>query len=486
MEDKVKITHSVHTYGRKRVFVRDVMAVADTVVFIISASIASFLRFDNFVVPDVLYFPLVLVSVLYFAFMISMRAYTRLDLSFLRFGIIRLTVSLISAYALFFSLSYFTKSSHEISRLWMGYNFVASVVLFTSYRLIFGYILYKIGAIEKMRPGLAVIYSTSCKNVMDAITAAADTHRINVMKCIELPEFNTDSGMESQVEVEMTLLRRSVPDVLIVALSEEDRSRFSALLPLISAMPSEILEFSKFTTDSLESERDKTTMSAGRPREWVVVAGLPFVRSAEQPLAGRSWWVKRLEDIILGVFLIFLFSPIMIFAALGVKLTSPGPVLYRQLRHGFNGKEIGVLKFRSMYAECCDSDSSSALSQVKRGDFRVTRFGAFLRRTSLDELPQLFNVLKGEMSLVGPRPHATNEYALYQSTVDTYFSRHRVRPGITGWAQVNGWRGETDTDEKIRQRIACDLYYIRHWSIWFDIRILFLTLFSGFANKNAF
>lgn len=486
MEDKVKITHSIHTYGRKRVFVRDVMAIGDAVVFLISASIASFLRFDDFVVPDILYFPFIIISVFYFAFMISMRAYTRLDLSFLRFGIVRLTISLICAYALLFSLSYFTKSSNEISRLWMGYNFVACLILFTSYRLIFGYILYKTGAIAKLRPEFSVIYSTSCRNVMDAIIAAADTHRINVMKCIELPELSADNHTEAQVEVEMALLRRSVPDVLILALSDEDRSRFSALLPLISAMPSEILEFSTLTTDSLKSERDKINMSSGQPNEWVVVAGLPFVRSAAQPLSGRGWWIKRLEDILLGVFLIVLFSPVMIFATLGVKLTSPGPVLYRQLRHGFNGKEIGVLKFRSMYAECCDPDTSGELSQVKRGDTRVTRFGLFLRRTSLDELPQLFNVLKGEMSLVGPRPHATNQYALYQEKVDTYFSRHRVRPGITGWAQVNGWRGETDTDEKIRQRIACDLYYIRHWSIWFDIRILFLTLLSGFANKNAF
>ena len=486
MKEKLKFTHSINTYGRKRVFVRDVIAIGDVAVFLISASIASFFRFDTFVVPDILFFPLIFVSVFYFVFMIAMRAYTSLDFSVLRFGVVRLAVSLAFAYGLFFSLSYFTKSSSEISRLWMGYNFVSCLVLFTSYRLVFGYILYKTGAVAKLRPAFAVIYSSSCRNVMDAISTAKDTHRINVMKCIELPELNADSYTEAQVEAEMALLRSSAPDVLILALSEEDRRRFSALLPLISAMPSEILEFSEFTTDSLKTERDKINMSSGHPSEWVVVAGLPFVRSATQPLSGRGWWIKRLEDIVLGVFLIVLFLPVMIFAAVGVKLTSRGPVLYRQQRHGFNGKEIGVLKFRSMYAECCDPDASGELSQVKRGDTRVTRFGLLLRRTSLDELPQLFNVLKGEMSLVGPRPHATNQYDLYQGKVDTYFSRHRVRPGITGWAQVNGWRGETDTDEKIRQRIACDLYYIRHWSIWFDLRILFLTLLSGFANKNAF
>ncbi|PKR58509.1 hypothetical protein COO92_12340 [Thalassospira lohafexi] len=462
------------------------MSIGDVIVLFVSASISSFFRFDSFIIPEFLYFPLCFVSLFYIAFMVIMQAYTKLDLSFLRFGIVRLTISLISAYAVFLSLSYFTKSSGDISRLWFAYNFVACLVLFTSYRLVFGYVLYKTGTIKKLRPAFSVIYSKSYRNVMDAITAATDTHRINVLKCIELPDLKADSHFEDQLEAEIALLRKSVPDVLILALSKEDRSRFSAFLPLISAMPSEILEFSTLTTDNLKSERGTINMSSGQPTEWVVVAGLPLVRSAEQPLSGRGWWIKRLEDIILGAFLIVLFSPVMFVAAVGVKLSSPGPILYRQLRHGFNGKDIQVLKFRSMYTECCDPVTSGELSQVKRGDPRVTRFGLFLRRTSLDELPQLFNVLNGEMSLVGPRPHATNQYALYQGKVDTYFSRHRVRPGITGWAQVNGWRGETDTDEKIRQRIACDLYYIRHWSIWFDIRILFLTLLSGFANKNAF
>lgn len=482
MGEKVRLNNYDHIYGRKRVFVRDVMAVADVFVFLISASVASFIRFDDFMVPGHLYFPFIFISLFYFLSMISMRAYTKIDLSFLRFGIVRLIFSLVSAYALFFSVSYFTKSSSEISRLWMGYNFVLCILLFIVYRLVFGYMLYKTGAIDKLRPAFAIIYSNSCQNVMNAIVAAKDTYRINVSKCIKLPDVTSDG----QVEAELNMLRGTVPDVLVLALSDEDRSRFSSLLSLISAMPSEILEFSSLTIDSLKNDRDKISMSSAQQREWVVVAGVPFVRSAEQPLAGRSRLIKRLEDIILGVGLVILFSPILVFSAIGVKLTSPGPVLYRQLRHGFNGKEIRVLKFRSMYTECCDSDTSGELSQVRRGDARVTRFGAFLRRTSFDELPQLFNVLRGEMSLVGPRPHATNEYALYQSKVDTYFSRHRVRPGITGWAQVNGWRGQTDTDEKIQQRIACDLYYIRHWSIWFDIRILFLTLLSGFANKNAF
>lgn len=462
------------------------MVFGDVIVFLMAASIASFLRFDAFIIPDDLYFPLVIVGILYFAFMMALRAYTSLDLGVLRMGIVRLTFSLVAAYALFFSLTYFMKSSSEISRLWMGYSLVINLFALSVYRLVFGYILLKIGAVEKMRSRFAVIYSKSCESVKNAIGDATETHRINLTQSIEVCPSGSHEEFETRIKDALDVLRADVPDVLVLALSDADREKFSSVLPAVSAMSAEILEFSPLTADHLKPAGEDITVSPERPAEWVVVAGVPFIRRAKQPLSGRGWWVKRLEDIVLGTLLLVLFSPVMLFAALGVKLTSPGPILYRQLRHGFNGNEIRVLKFRSMHAHSCDADAVGELSQAKKDDPRVTRFGAFLRRHSLDELPQFFNVLKGEMSLVGPRPHSTKQYALYQGKVDTYFSRHRVLPGITGWAQVNGWRGETDTDEKIEQRVAFDLYYIQNWSIWFDIRILFLTLFLGFANKNAF
>ena len=171
---------------------------------------------------------------------------------------------------------------------------------------------------------------------------------------------------------------------------------------------------------------------------------------------------------------------------MGVKLSSPGPILFVQKRYGFNNEEFGVYKFRSMYTDQCDL---SAKKLVTRNDPRVTPFGAFLRRTSLDELPQLLNVLRGDLSLVGPRPHALKGHAAgqaYEQVVDNYFARHRVKPGITGWAQINGWRGETDTVEKIEQRVAHDLHYIEHWSIWLDIEILLKTPLVVLRGENAF
>jgi len=174
----------------------------------------------------------------------------------------------------------------------------------------------------------------------------------------------------------------------------------------------------------------------------------------------------------------------MALVALAIKLDSRGPILFRQKRYGFNNELIGVFKFRSMYVDQCDATASKL---VTRDDPRVTKVGRFIRKTSLDELPQLFNVVKGDLSLVGPRPHALQAKAadkLYDDVVDGYFARHRVKPGITGWAQINGWRGETDTSEKIQRRVEFDLFYIENWSVLFDLYILLMTPISLLSKKE--
>ena len=165
-----------------------------------------------------------------------------------------------------------------------------------------------------------------------------------------------------------------------------------------------------------------------------------------------------------------------------IKLTSPGPILFKQSRYGIDGKPINVWKFRSM--KVMENDQN--VTQATKGDSRITPVGRILRSTSLDELPQFINVLFGEMSIVGPRPHAVAHNELYRSQIQGYMLRHKVKPGITGWAQINGWRGETDTLEKMEKRIEYDLEYIRNWSIWFDLKIVFLTIFKGFIHKSAY
>jgi Undecaprenyl-phosphate glucose phosphotransferase len=224
-----------------------------------------------------------------------------------------------------------------------------------------------------------------------------------------------------------------------------------------------------------------------RPRAYSYVGSVPTLDVFDKPIADWDVVMKWLFDKIVGGLILLAASPIMLLAAIAIKLDSRGPVLFKQKRYGFNNELIEVYKFRSMHADQCDAGASKL---VQRGDARVTRVGAFMRKTSIDELPQLINVVfKGNLSLVGPRPHAVlakAENRLYDEAVDGYFARHRVRPGITGWAQINGWRGETDTQEKIQRRVECDLYYIENWSVLLDLIILFRTPLALARTENAY
>ncbi len=224
-----------------------------------------------------------------------------------------------------------------------------------------------------------------------------------------------------------------------------------------------------------------------RPRSYSYIGGVPVIDVFDKPIADWDVIIKSVFDKVVGAICLILLSPVMALTALAVKLDSRGPVFFKQVRYGFNNEKIDVYKFRSMYVDKLDSNAARLVS---KGDPRVTRVGRFIRKTSLDELPQLFNVvLKGNLALVGPRPHAMHAKAaehLYDDVVDGYFARHRVKPGLTGWAQINGWRGETDTPEKILKRVECDLYYIENWSIMLDFYILALTPFALLKTENAY
>lgn len=202
----------------------------------------------------------------------------------------------------------------------------------------------------------------------------------------------------------------------------------------------------------------------------------------DTPINGLTSWIKRVEDLVISSAILTLISIPMLFIAIGVKLTSRGPVLFKQDRYGLSGERIKVWKFRSMTV----CDNGSEVKQAQKNDARITPFGAFLRKTSLDELPQFFNVLGGSMSVVGPRPHAVAHNEEYREKIGCYMLRHKVKPGITGWAQINGWRGETETLEKMEKRVEYDLDYLKNWSVFFDLKIVFLTVFKGFVGKNVY
>jgi putative colanic acid biosynthesis UDP-glucose lipid carrier transferase len=212
------------------------------------------------------------------------------------------------------------------------------------------------------------------------------------------------------------------------------------------------------------------------------VAGLPVLGVCESPFIGLNGFVKRLEDLAVASLLLLLLWPVLLVVALAVKLTSPGPVIFAQRRYGIDGESIEVYKFRSMVVH----DDEACIRQARKNDARLTPIGGFIRRMSLDELPQFFNVLAGTMSVVGPRPHANAHNELYRHQIKGYMLRHKVKPGMTGWAQVNGWRGETESVDLMERRIAFDLDYLRNWSLWFDLKIIVMTVWTVFRDPNAY
>ena len=259
-------------------------------------------------------------------------------------------------------------------------------------------------------------------------------------------------------------------DEILIALPLSEETRIERVVTELSALPVDI--------------RLCPDMSAFRLRPMGLLNydGVAILELARRPIDHWGPILKMLEDKILSVLALTIAAPLMLFIALAIRLDSEGPVFFRQRRHGFNHSIISVIKFRTMTV----IEDGTNVRQATRDDHRITRVGRFLRKTSLDELPQLLNVVRGEMSLVGPRPHALAHNEYYAAMLERYTSRHKVKPGITGWAQINGYRGETDTPEKMRLRMECDLYYIENWSLWFDLKILLLTPFYGLVGKNVY
>ncbi|MDM4207494.1 undecaprenyl-phosphate glucose phosphotransferase [Klebsiella spallanzanii] len=264
--------------------------------------------------------------------------------------------------------------------------------------------------------------------------------------------------------------RKGEIDRIYIAMDMQDDKKLKKLVKELADTTCSVLLIPDiFTFNILQSRTEE-------------VNGVPVVPLFDTPLNGINSVLKRLEDIVLSLIILILISPVLIVIGCIVKYSSKGPILFRQTRYGMDGKSIQVWKFRTMVVQ----EDGNVVTQAVRGDVRVTNVGRFLRRTSLDELPQFFNVLFGSMSIVGPRPHAVAHNEQYRTLIEGYMLRHKVKPGITGLAQIKGWRGETDTLEKMQKRVEYDLEYIREWSLWLDLKIIFLTVFKGFVNKSAY
>ncbi len=311
----------------------------------------------------------------------------------------------------------------------------------------------------------------------------AEAHGSNELKILGIFDDRADdrspeviSGypkLGSIAELEV-FARLAAVDLIVVAMPLAAETRILQLLKTLWVLPVDI---------RLSALASKLKL---RPRAYSNIGGVPFLDIFDKPITGWDRIAKRVFDIVFASLALVLLSPLMLATMIAIRLESRGPVLFRQNRYGFNNEVIDVMKFRSMFHEMADP---AAAKVVTKGDPRVTKVGRFIRRTSIDELPQLVNVLRGELSLIGPRPHAVNahtEQKLWEEVVDGYFARHKVKPGVTGWAQINGLRGEIDRPEKIQARVEHDLYYIDHWSVLFDLYILFMTPIRILNQENAY
>lgn len=285
---------------------------------------------------------------------------------------------------------------------------------------------------------------------------------------LQLPPYPLEiMGQVDSRELLIRLLKQKTPDQIVISFPAEESSRYAELLEFLSNSLFEIKvlpDFGKFSTFTYEAVQENNT---------------PLLYFNRPPIGATDRFMKRLFDIVGAFLFLILFSPLYLLIMARIRFASKGSIFFVQERTGADGRLFNLYKFRSMEM---DAERETGAVWAQKDDPRVTSFGRFLRQTSLDEIPQFFNVLKGDMSLVGPRPERPYFVERFEKEIPKYMLRHKMKSGITGWAQVNGWRGNTSIEERIKH----DLYYIGHWSIWFDIKILFWTLFRGFVNKNAY
>jgi Undecaprenyl-phosphate glucose phosphotransferase len=377
--------------------------------------------------------------------------------------------------------SFFAKAGDLFSRVWLGTFYVSGLVaLMISRRLVFLAVRKWTQQGRLARRTVIVGGGEIGAHVIEELRRQKDTGVTIIGLFDDRGDGRTGSECAGErklgtVDDLVEFGRRTRVDLVIFSLPISAESRILQMLKKLWVLPVDI---------RLAAHSNKLQF---RPRSYSYIGKVPVLDVADRPIADWDVVMKWLFDKIVGGLMLLCALPVMALIALAIKLDSRGPVLFKQKRYGFNNDLIEVYKFRSMYADAADA---AANTLVTKDDPRVTRIGRIIRKASLDELPQLFNVVfRGNLSLVGPRPHAVNakaETRLYDEAVDGYFARHRVKPGITGWAQINGWRGETDTHEKIQQRVEHDLYYIENWSLLLDFYIVLRTPFALFKTENAY
>ncbi|MFN4282815.1 MAG: undecaprenyl-phosphate glucose phosphotransferase [Alphaproteobacteria bacterium] len=407
------------------------------------------------------------------------RVYSLDALRSVKFQVKRVVFAWTSAIVLLVVAAFLLKISEDFSRMWLLLWYAGSTALLVASRFVIAHRLKRWAAEGRYFRAVAVVGAGPLgQRFVETIQAERslglhvvglfDDRRSRVPPVVAgVPVIGSTADLVNNI-------RYGKIDLVVIAMPLSAEDRVLQFARQLRALPVDVRLLSDAVGFNL----------ANRPVSYW--AGIPAINIADKPMTGWRFLFKRVSDVAISTLCLILLAPLFAVVALLVKLDSPGPVFFRQQRHGFNRNLFDIYKFRTMRQDAADH---AAERLVTKDDERVTRLGRFLRRTSIDELPQLWNVLKGDMSLVGPRPHALSakaENKLYDDAVAEYAERHRVKPGITGWAQVSGWRGETDTVEKIQKRVEHDLYYIDHWSLWLDAWILILTAVKIVAGKNAY
>lgn len=385
----------------------------------------------------------------------------------------------IAAFAMLITLAFIFKVSSDFSRLWVGAWFVFGTGGLIVGRVVALSFLDRLSRAGRFAERTVVIGAgLNGERVVAHLAANGDisTKIVGLIddRATRVPKSIVNIDLLGGVGDLVKLIREDQVDKVIIALPGNAEQRIRKIVQQLSQVPVKILlapELAAFAFTNRGSSE---------------VGGLSMLQVLDTPISGWGGVLKMLEDRLIAGGVLLVLAPLMTMIAVIIKLDSKGPVLFRQKRYGFNNKLIEVYKFRSMYTEMTDWNADR---QTTRDDPRVTRIGRLLRKSSLDELPQLLNVIKGDMSIVGPRPHAVGTKAagrLFEDVVDDYAARHNVKPGLTGWAQVNGWRGETETVDKIIMRVEYDLFYIRNWSIWLDLYIMLITPFALMKTDDVY
>jgi len=392
--------------------------------------------------------------------------------------------SVAGAWALAFGVMalslFFLKSGDAFSRFWFAGWFASGLAFLVVERFLLGWGLktwLRNGVLE--RRAVIVCGGQRAQELIRSLESQPDND-IRILGVFDdrldrrSPDLIAGYPKLGTVPELVEFVRLARVDMLIIALPMTAEKRILDLLRKLWILPVDI---------RIAAHASKLRF---RPRSYSHVGKMAMLDVFDKPITDWDSVAKRAFDIFFSLVAIALLWPVMLGAAIAVKLSSKGPIIFKQKRHGFNNEIINVYKFRSMYT---DQGDPTAARAVTKGDPRVTPVGRFLRKSSIDELPQFFNALRGDLSLVGPRPHAVlaqSHDRVYADIVEGYFARHRVKPGVTGWAQINGWRGEIDSDEKIKYRTAYDLHYIENWSLFFDLKILFLTPIRLLNTDNAY